>query len=116
MATPDDWMEQVAKGTYDSKAEGQAKDSLFSFCENDPQLAPILKKHNADKSILDELHTRLIQAGAGQWARKHWVPASSFAFGRTLEYLLNHKDDSDFSIIAYTLIMYFQNNKSGAVE
>lgn len=116
MATPDDWMDQVAQGTHDFDDEDRAKDELFSLCENDPHLSQVLIKHNANRQLLDELHTRLIQAGAGQWARKHWVPASAFAFGSTLEYLLNHKDDSDFDIFAYTLIMYFQNNKSGAVE
>jgi hypothetical protein len=109
-------MEQVRRGTYDRGRSDQARSALFSLCETDPQLSRILGKHAADRQILDELYSNLIRAGAGQWARDHFVPASAFAFGFTLEYILEHKKDEDFRDVAWKLVEYFDQKKRGPVE
>jgi hypothetical protein len=116
MATPGDWMEQVASGTYDCHSAETAREELFSLCESDPELAKILAKHNSNRITLAELERHLVQSGAGQWARGHWVPASAFAFGFTLEYLLDHQSDGDFRRVAWMILRYFQDNKKGPVE
>ena len=116
MAPPADWMEQVASGTYDHHRTEKARDELFSLCENDPNLAKILAKHNAQRATLVEMERQFVKTGAGQWARGHWVPASAFAFGFTLEYLLNHQSDKDFERVAWMILRYFQDNKKGPVE
>ena len=116
MAAPADWMEQVASGTYEHQGAETAREELFSLCESDPELARTLAKHNADRTTLLELERRIVEAGAGQWARGHWVPASALAFGFTLDYLLHHRSDSDFEPVAWMVLRYFQENKKGPVE
>lgn len=90
--------------------------ALINIAWYDPHMKDLLRRHKALPDALKQIYSKLIEAGAGQWQRGHWVAASSLVFGDTLAYLLHHAQDEDFDTVAYTLIIYFQEGKSGPVE
>lgn len=116
LAPSENWMGQVSQGTCDHTRTDRAKEDLFDLCESEPDLRTVLQKHGANRDTLDEIYTNLIKIGAGQYVRGHFVAASSLAFGFTLDYVIAHKDDDSFDVVAYNLILYFQENKQGPVE
>jgi hypothetical protein len=67
---------------------------------------------------LKATYRKLVMLGAGQWARGHWVAASAFAFGATLDYVLRELGDSatyEESIeVASRLLDYFERGGVGA--
>lgn len=100
------------------KKEEKALEELLNLCESDPYLAKVMEKYKADKEILRKAYEKLIMAGAGQWKRGHFVPASSLVYGQTLDYLLRNidKEDRDFAFIAWRLLKYFEKRKIGKIE
>lgn len=115
LAAPSDWMNRVAQGTCDHTRIDKAEAELFDLCKTDPELRAVLQKHGANSDTLDHVYTKLIKIGAGQYARGHFVAASSLAFGFTLDYVLAHRNDERFDVVACNLVEYFQQNKSGPV-
>ncbi len=116
LTPPENILNQVSPRTFDYTQMDKAEEELYDLCESDPELSMILQKHGANRDTINKVYTQLIEVGAGQYARGHFVAASSLAFGFTLDYVLNHKDDKDFDIIAYNLIQYFEVNRKGPVE
>ena len=116
LETPDNWLDQVAAGSYDPQATTRGKDQLYDLCDTDPQLKGVLLRYEADRSTLDQVYSKLIKNGAGQTVRGHFVPASALTFALTLEYVLSHKDDDDFYMVAARLVQYFGDNESGPLE
>ena len=100
------------------KKREKALEELLKLCESDPYLTKVMEKYKADKEILKKAYEKLIMAGAGQWKRGHFVPASSIVYGQTLDYLLRNidKEDRDFSFVAWRLLKYFEKRKIGKIE
>jgi hypothetical protein len=89
--------------------------------EGDPDLDRILRAYGADRARLNKLMRHLRVVGAGSWASGHYVPASTFAFGPTLDYVLRQTASADLSRadmleVAYTLVDYFQKGRTGLVR
>jgi hypothetical protein len=92
-----------------------AKEALFELVEPDPDLSRILGSHGASRKDLDDIYFKLIAAGAGQWADEHWVPASTLAFGATLDFVLRRRTDGDWMAVAFRMVEYFTNGEVGSV-
>lgn len=114
----------------------QVEDELFDLCEEDPAVSDVMKRYGATRTTLSELLTRLHAVGAAQWAGGHYVAASAVAYPHTLEFLLRYfrgvdalADDYPWPVdltsdrpdravamrVAYELIMYFENGRTGPV-
>src|SRR5262249_1587331 len=88
----------------------EAEDELFALVEDDPVLSLIMQRQKANRETLRNVYHMLLTAGAGQWERGHWVPASALAFGSTLEYCLSISENADknkWDEAAYQMLDYF---------
>jgi hypothetical protein len=96
----------------------EGKRELFGLIREDPVTSKLLQDYEVDDKELDDLYNKLVRNGAGIYKRGHWIPASTLAFGQTLEYLLKNKDtgQDDFKKICYHLWQYFTENKTGEIE
>jgi hypothetical protein len=65
-----------------------AEIQLLDLVEGDRTLHGIMQKHGARRADLQNIYTMLLRCGAGQWRRGHWVAASAFCYGSTLEFVL----------------------------
>lgn len=93
----------------------RAVDELFDIVENDPGLRTIMEGHGVTRSDLTDLYFKLKAAGAGQWTRGHYVAASVFAFGPTLDYVLRHRSDGSWEMVAIRLVEYFADGEMGLI-
>ena len=93
----------------------KALDDLIDICETDKDLKFFIDKHGSNREELKHLYRKLMESGAGQWAKGHFVAASAFIFGSTLDYLLSNSQD-DLSEISFNLIEYFEKGKTGEVS
>jgi len=99
-----------------------AENELFDLVEKDEQLRHTMLRYGASRDTLKSIYRALLVIGAGQWARGHWVPASTFAFEQTLEYVLRktnggkEKNRDVLTNLAIALVDYFDQGKTGAVE
>ena len=116
----------------DSSKNDEALDNLYNLSKDFKYTNKRLDEYKVDKERFKRIYGNLVIAGAGQWIKGHWVPASSLVFGSTLEYILEelekHKgEDLNSSIplsnipgywmeIAFNLIEYFEKGKMGRVE
>jgi len=100
------------------KKREKALEELLKLCESDPYLTKVIEKYKADRELLKKAYEKLIMAGAGQWKRGHFVPASSLVYSQTLDYLLRNidKEDKDFNYVAWRLLKYFEKRKIGKIE
>lgn len=99
-----------------SEKKEKALKELYDLCSKDKHLNSILNEHKITFLKYDEIYSQLLRAGAGQWAKGHYVAASSLVFGSTLRFILENKDKMDISDLAYSLIDYFENNRTGQVK
>jgi len=90
---------------------GDAKNALFDYCEQQPSTKVIPNKFNVSRNELEELYSKLLTAGAGQWVCGHWVAASTFVFPESLRYLLSRKGKPEMET-AYNLIMHFERGST----
>lgn len=107
--------------------EKGAVDELIDLAESDEYVRIVMDEYGANRQTLKELYNRLVLVGAGQYAKGHYVAASSLVYPLTLKFLLEHFDGKKFSInnwddnnsamyIANRLIDYFKKNKVGEVK
>jgi len=104
----------------DLMSEGPSKheralDELFTFCGSDPALAPVLASHGAGRDDLQEAYELLLNAGAGQWAGRHYVAVAALGHAPTLEFVLKGGGRRDWQRIAILLIEYFERDDTGPV-
>lgn len=109
-------MEFIVK--EDEGEEERAMEELFELCEADPTIPEVLDYYNADRKTLQIAYNKLIKAGAGQWAKGHYVPVASLVFPTILQYLLNNldRDEESFRKVAWRLLMYFKNRESEPIR
>jgi hypothetical protein len=92
----------------------KAKQELFSLIENDPLLADLMERHGGTRETLEQAYRTLCLTG-GVWARGHWVPASSLAYGGTLQFVLTSirrtADRSEWLSISARLVDYFKKGE-----
>ena len=67
-------------------------DEIFDFISAEILLGRIVRKYNADKDDIAELHKKLKEYGDFRKYNRY-IPITSFFNVTTLEYLLKHKDD-----------------------
>ncbi len=72
-------------------------DEIFDFIGRDAALGKILRKYNADKKDIAELHKKLTVYGDFRKYNRY-IPITSFFNATTLEYLLKNKNDSPKSL------------------
>ncbi|MFH0964567.1 MAG: hypothetical protein V2A58_11235 [Planctomycetota bacterium] len=116
-------MGALAKGGFDgisprmNQIENGEK-QLFALVRDDPVTSKMLQEHGLSDDDLDKLYWKLVGGGAGVFAKGHWIPASSLAYGQTLEYVLRHKEDDHdrFRKVCYRLRQYFSENETGEIE
>ncbi len=101
-------MEQIEEG----------KKELFALMRQDPVVNKVLQDYGVSDDELDKIYNKLIRNGAGIFKNGHWVPASSLAYGQTLDYVLKHRNEGheQFEKICYRLWQYFSNNETGDIE
>ena len=96
----------------------RGKKELFALVRDDPVTSAMLLNHNVSDTDLDKLYNKLVRDGGGILTKGHWIPASSLAYGQTLDFVLKHKDDNDeqFGKVCSRLWQYFSENETGEIE
>lgn len=87
-----------------------AKEALFDYCEANASVREVMDAFKASRDTLSELYSKLLLAGAAQWAGGHYVAASAIAYPHTLRYLLEHPATGREQLFqtTYKLIMHFE--------
>ena len=79
------------------KNNPQLIEEIFAAINSDVLLSRILKRHNATTRDISRLHAKLMKWGDFRKYNRY-VPITSFFNVRTLEYLLEHKNDDAKSL------------------
>ena len=79
------------------KDNPQLIEDIFAAINSDVLLSRILKRHNATTRDISRLHAKLMKWGDFRKYNRY-VPITSFFNVRTLEYLLEHKNDDAKSL------------------
>jgi hypothetical protein len=112
-AGPDAYLSELMAGG--PSHHEQALNKLFAFCESDPALRGALVTHAAGRQDLQEAYELLLNAGAGQWAGRHYVPVAALGHAPTLDFVLQGRGKRDWQTTAILLIEYFERDETGRV-
>lgn len=93
----------------------QALERLFAFCLSDRELSEVMASHYATRDDLQETYELLINAGAGQWAGRHYVPVAALGHPSSLDFVLSDRGRRDWRTTAILLIEYFERDETGPV-
>jgi len=63
-------------------------DNYIEFCVSDKQVKYFMEHSNVCRSDLEGIYKRLLVNGAGQWAKGHFVAASSITYVETLTFII----------------------------
>jgi hypothetical protein len=117
------FMRAFAKGGLDAITPRldeieEGKRELFALSREDPVTSKLLQDYRVNDKELEDLYNKLVRDGAGIYKKGHWIPASTLAFGQTLEYVLKNKDtgQDEFKTICYRLWQYFSENETREIE
>jgi hypothetical protein len=117
------FMRAFAEGGFDAitprlKEVERGKKELLALVRDDPVTSAMLLEHNVSDTDLDKLYDKLVRDGAGIFTKGHWIPASTLAYGQTLDFVLKHKDDDheQFRKVCSRLWQYFSDNETGEIE
>lgn len=104
---PDQAMQELLSGR--GRRE-KAEEALLDYCEADRNIRDVMAQFNVSRDALSEVYSRLLVAGAGQWAGGHYVPASAIAYPHTLRYVLSRLASRREALLETTsrLIMHFE--------
>ena len=84
--------------TYEHDVDNPALiDAMYDFCRKDRKLKKIVAAHQATKEDFRMLYKKLLVRGNFRKYNR-FVPISSFFATYTLDYLLKHKDMSEFDL------------------
>jgi hypothetical protein len=101
-----------------------AEDKLYDLVESNAKLRGVMQKEGATRDDLRKIYWRLMAAGAGQWVRGHFTPASSLCYGFTLEFVLSKLREEEathstpkeiWQDAGFRLVDHFQKGKVGRV-
>lgn len=100
----------------------KAEEELYDLVERDLPLYRAMKKYGATRDDLQHIYQMLLMAGAGQWARGHYVAASALCYGFTLEFVLSKLLEEKSTAktprevwldAAFRLVRYFETGRLG---
>ena len=92
-----------------------ATEDLIDLAFEDKNNAPIIKKYKITRKNLKKKFEELMINGAGQDAGGHFVAASAIVYAQTLIFLYDKSHGMDGQTMAYALIEYFEEGKTGMV-
>ena len=100
-----------------SNKREEATEDLIDLAFEDKNNTPVIKKYKITRKNLKKKFQELMIAGAGQDAGGHFVAASSIVYAQTLIFLYDKKLTKGMGqeTIAYALIEYFEQRKTGSV-
>jgi len=100
-----------------SNKREDATEALIDLAFEDNNNAPIIKKYKITRKNLKKKFQDLMIGGAGQDAGGHFVAASALVYAQTLIFLYDKKLTKGMGqeTIAYALIEYFEQGKTGSV-
>jgi hypothetical protein len=119
LASPIVDVSSLIKGASERDA---AEIQLLDLVEGDRTLHGIMQKHGATRADLQTIYRMLLQCGAGQWRRGHWVAASALCYGSTLAFVLAKLREGEVTRgtpkeiwlpVAFWLVEYFGEGKVG---
>ena len=93
----------------------KATEDLIDLAFEDKNNAPIIKKYKITRKNLKKKFEELMINGAGQDAGGHFVAASAIVYAQTLIFLYDKSHGMDGQTMAYALIEYFEEGKTGMV-
>ena len=99
--------------------EEEALQGIIDLAFEDANNAPIIKKHKITREKMEKKYQELVIHGAGQIAGDHWVAASALVYAQTLDYIFDKSNNEltrdSGGVVAYALIEYFEQGKTGPV-
>ena len=99
--------------------QDDALQGIIDLAFEDSNNAPVIQKHKITRKKMEKKYQELLIHGAGQVVKNHWVAASALVYPQTLDYIFdksNNKLTRDSGgVVAYALIEYFEQNKTGPV-
>ena len=100
-----------------SNKREKATEDLIDLTFEDKNNTPVIEKYKKTRKNLKKKFQELMIAGAGQDAGGHFVAASSIVYAQTLIFLYDKKLTKGMGqeTIAYALIEYFEQRKTGSV-
>lgn len=79
-----------------SLSTGGNLDAFLQYIETDcPIIIDVLRFHKRTTGSLPQFYSALRQGGAGQWARGHYIPVSSLANPRAVDFICTILDRND---------------------
>ena len=94
----------------------KALEALLDLCLAEPNLKAIVNMHGSNRGELKAVYRSLNANGAGKRVRGHFVVASVFAFGATLDYALTGvREGFHIRKVASELVGYFEDGRMGIV-
>ena len=98
-----------------SKEKEKAIEDLIELAFEDKNNQLTIKKYKITKKIMKKKYHELAVNGAGQVVRNHWVAASALVYPQTLNFIFDKKHKIKGEKMAFLLIDYFEQNKTGQV-
>ena len=100
--------------------DDEALQGIIDIAFEDPNCIPVIEKHKITRKKMESKYRELCIHGAGQVVKNHWVAASALAYPQTLDYIFRNSKkkmtrDSG-GVVAYALIEYFEQGKTGPVD
>lgn len=63
-------------------------DEFLDLCESDVGIKQVMEIEGISRADLNELYTRLLAAGLGQWIKGHYAALSTIAYVEPLQYTI----------------------------
>ena len=100
----------VAEALNQNSRLGRAEEELLSYCQNIPEIQPLLSEFSLARTDLKKLYSDLLRAGAGLWVCGHYVAASSLTVPETLRFcILRKRLKINDKMFVYHLMQYFES-------
>lgn len=96
-----------------SDEKDKALNELYLLSKDFKLTSQRLEGYKISEKKFKEIYKKLLEEGAGQWVKGHYVAASSLVFGSSLEYIHNEleEEEPDWPRIAFNLVLYFETGK-----
>jgi|TARA_B100002003_G_scaffold235691_1_gene250979 hypothetical protein len=95
-----------------AKKKDEALEKFFELCKSDEGVKQAMDSYGATGETTKELYNKLIDAGAGQWIKGHFVALSALAYFEPLTFCLEalKKGSPDFTEVAWNMLEFFKGN------
>jgi hypothetical protein len=94
------------------KKKDEALEKFFELCKSDEGVIQVMDSYGATEETIRELYNKLIDAGAGQWIKGHFVALSALAYFEPLSFCLEalKRGSPDFTEVAWNMLEFFKGN------